>query len=112
MTDAFMYANEPSPTISAQWAGLTRAAQLEIVRSSIGSDTTLGSDILEVVDTKANGEVIVRFIEPLGASVRGALLLDIEQYLKDSIEPGLTVWLSPLGDKNSLRNLRGIEVKS
>jgi hypothetical protein len=32
--------------------------------------------------------------------------------LKAHIDDALTVWLEPLGDRNSLRNLRGIEVKS
>ena len=37
---------------------------------------------------------------------------DLEAFLKESIDPGLVVWLEPLGDRSSLRNLRGIEVKS
>jgi hypothetical protein len=36
----------------------------------------------------------------------------LEDYLKESIDAGLVVWLEPFGDRNSLRNLRGIEVKS
>ena len=43
---------------------------------------------------------------------RGPLLLDFEVFLKEAIDPGLVVWLEPLGDRNSLRNLRGIEVKA
>jgi hypothetical protein len=47
----------------------------------------------------------------LTASVRGSLLLDFEECIKKNIDQGLTVWGEALGDKNSLRNLRGIEVK-
>ena len=35
----------------------------------------------------------------------------LEEDLKLNIDKGLTVWCEPLGDKNSLRNLRGIKIK-
>jgi hypothetical protein len=56
--------------------------------------------------------VIIRFTEPVDVSKRGLLLLDLEEALKREIDQGITVWVEALGDKNSLRNLRGIEVKS
>lgn len=54
--------------------------------------------------------VTVRFTEPVPASERGTLLLDAEDALQ-AVLPGAVVWHVPLGDRNSLRNLRGIEVK-
>lgn len=68
--------------------------------------------ILEIVEAKLDGQVIVNLLEPVPANKRGTLLLDLEAYLKESIDPGLVIWLDSLGDRNSLRNLRGIEVKS
>ena len=59
-----------------------------------------------------DGQVIVRLQESLPASQRGGLLLDLEDFLKGAVDPGLAVWLEGLGDRNSLRNLRGIEVKA
>jgi hypothetical protein len=38
--------------------------------------------------------------------------LDLEELFKKSVDQGITVWGEALGDKNSLRNLRGIEVKT
>ena len=67
---------------------------------------------LVAVEAKPDGQVIIRLLEPVPADKRGTLLLDLEAFLKESIDPGLAVWLEPLGDHNSLRNLRGIEVKS
>lgn len=55
--------------------------------------------------------MIVGLRVPVPADKRGTLLLDLEASLKESIDPGLVVWLEPLGDRSSLRNLRGIEVK-
>jgi len=49
--------------------------------------------------------------QSLPASERGPFLLDLEDYLRE-IDQALVVWLQPLGDRNSLRNLRGIEVKT
>ncbi len=56
--------------------------------------------------------MIVRLLVPVPAGKRGTLLLDLEAGLKQLIDPGLVVWLEPLGDRSSLRNLRGIEVRS
>ena len=70
------------------------------------------SRAVEVVDAKENGYIIVRLTKPLLAAERGTLLLDIEEHLKKTVDLGLTVWLDPTGDKSSLRNLRGIEIKS
>lgn len=67
---------------------------------------------LDIVEAKEDGQVIVQFAVPEGADTRGSILLDFEEMLKLKLDPSLTVWLEPLGDKNSLRNLRGIEVKS
>ena len=30
--------------------------------------------------------------------------------MKSELDIGLTLWLDPMGDKNTLRNLRGIEI--
>ena len=35
-----------------------------------------------------------------------------EFYLKNKIDRSINVWCEPIGDKNSLRNLRGIQIKS
>jgi len=48
----------------------------------------------------------------ISASIRGTMLLDLEQVLKNSIDKGITVWLVPVGDKSKLRNLRGIQIKT
>jgi len=59
-----------------------------------------------------NGQVFVELNENISASKRGMLLLDFEEYLKNNIDQGINVWCESLGDKNSLRNLRGIQLKS
>lgn len=98
-----------SPTNA--WVNQSNKSRISAVESIINADLAF-KDILEVITTKSDGQVIVRFRIAQSADKRGTLLLDLEQSLKNSIDIGITVWLEPLGDKNSLRNLRGIKVKT
>ena len=50
-------------------------------------------------------------IQNISVSKRGLFLLELEEELKRNIDQGLTIWCEPIGDKNSLRNLRGIQMK-
>ena len=52
---------------------------------------------------------IVELKKELPACERGKILLDLECHLC-GINPLLRVWHVALGDKNSLRNLRGISI--
>ena len=105
-SDAF--ADTPVP--SESWQKLTDAERLKIVRDMVQEAPS--GHLVIIAEAKADGQVILSFAEPVAADVRGGVLLDLEAYLKQTIDPSLAVWLEPLGDKNSLRNLRGIEVKS
>ena len=69
-------------------------------------------DMLVIEEARQDGQVVVSLTSHVPADKRGTLLLDFEGFLKEKVDPGLVVWLEPLGDRSSLRNLRGIEVKS
>ncbi len=87
-------------------------ARLNLVNKFINQTTSFSNKLLIVAEAKQDGQIIVKLLETVSAGKRGTLLLDLEDYLKESIDAGLVVWLEPFGDRNSLRNLRGIEVKS
>lgn len=70
------------------------------------------NDLIELVEAKQDGQVIVRLTQDTSAAQRGTLLLDLEDHLKTAVDHGCVVWLEPLNDRSSLRNLRGIAVKS
>lgn len=106
------YANADTPTPSQAWWQLSDDARLIRVKEVVGSEMGALTKLLMIMDAKKDGQVIVSLLESLPADKRGTLLLDLEVSLKESIDPGLVVWLEPLGDRNSLRNLRGIEVKA
>ncbi len=55
--------------------------------------------------------VIVSLKENMPPEKRGTFLLDLEDELC-KVDAMVRVWHTPLGDKNSLRNLRGINLES
>ena len=55
--------------------------------------------------------VYVFFKTKISPSERGSLLLDLEDEMC-KLNSQIRVWHIPLGDKNSLRNLRGIKIKN
>ena len=102
--------NTPSPDLA--WRQLSDAERLTLVMDTLRAGTTALSGVIVVADAKQDGQIIVNLVKSMPASKRGPLLLDLEAFLKEAIDPSLVVWLEPLGDRNSLRNLRGIEVKA
>lgn len=106
------YVNAKTPTPESAWVDLSDDERAALVTKVLGARYADALELLKLVETKADGQVIFQLPGELSADKRGGLLLDVEDVLKDGIDAGLTVWLSPLGDKNKLRKLRGIEVKS
>lgn len=56
------------------------------------------------------GQSITVQLPPMPAGKRGDVLMAME-LAAQAIDPSLVVWHEPMGDRSSLRNLRGIEVK-
>ena len=98
-----------TPEVKDPWNAMDFAQRKSAIIEVIQSQQC---QVCEVISIKNDGQVIIRFTEPVAVSKRGLLLLDLEAALKSEIDQGITVWVEALGDKNSLRNLRGIEVKS
>jgi hypothetical protein len=100
-----------TPTPGPAWLKWTADERLVAAQENVRSGPAGASGVV-VIAAKPDGQIIVNLSGSLSPSKRGPLLLDLETSLKETIDPSLVVWLEPLGDKNSLRNLRGIEVKS
>lgn len=105
------YADVPTPAPGAAWIALNERQRVDRVKNKLEAGPTHFLAQIEIITAKADGQVIVQMKQSLPANQRGPFLLDLEDYLRE-IDQALVVWLEPLGDKNSLRNLRGIEVKS
>ncbi len=112
MASNLCYANMDTPMPGQAWSQLADGERLVLVNNKVSAGLPHLNGILAVVEAKQDGQVIVKLREPVPADKRGTLLLDFEEFLKKSIDPGIVVWLEPFGDRSSLRNLRGIEVRS
>ncbi|MCR4304408.1 MAG: hypothetical protein NUV63_09345 [Gallionella sp.] len=112
MSSNLYNANTNTPAPGHTWRQLSDNERLVLVNNTVTARMAALNKTLVAVEAKLDGQVIIRLLEPVPADKRGTLLLDLEAFLKESIDPGLVVWLEPFGDRSSLRNLRGIEVKS
>ncbi len=65
----------------------------------------------ELVSVTADGSVTLKMTEAVGASERGIVLRWFERMLRQTVSPGLEVYVAPKADRNALRRLRGVEVK-
>lgn len=106
------YAHADTPSPSLEWRQLSDADRLVRVMDVLRTGIAVLSDAVVIVAAREDGQIIVNLAESMSAGKRGTLLLDLEAFLKEAVDPGLVVWLISLGDRNSLRNLRGIEVRS
>ena len=69
-----------------------------------------GHEKIEIKSALTNGQVSLELNVVMAANERGFFLLDFEEWIKEMVDTGISIWHVPIGDKNSLRNLRGIEV--
>lgn len=104
------YSRADSPVVSDSWAALETSVRVGLVARALSQNEKFRC--LLPTQARDDGQVFVSLEEPLGAGERGIILRAAEALLKDQIDVGITLWCEPLGDKNSLRKLRGIEVRS
>ncbi len=103
------YSLENSPKPSKNWIELPESKRIKKIHEILLSDPKYKH--FEIIRAEENGYVILRIENSIEAKIRGVLLLELEEILKNSIDHGITIWLEPVGDKSKLRNLRGIEIK-
>jgi len=103
------YADAESPKPSEKWINLSLDKKLEMLNIAIQNENFHNQ--INFLEADNDGNIIISLNSDISADKRGCFLLDLEKCLKDKIDESLCVWLTQLGDKNSLRNLRGIEFK-
>ncbi len=104
------FSSNDSPLPGSEWVNMSRDKRIQLVENSIHSFSSK-TDI-SVVDAHENGQVSVVINDLINVSDRGTFLLNLEEFLKSNLDNGINIWHEPIGDKSSLRNLRGIEVLS
>ena len=103
-------ANADTPITQKTWKLMSEIERIKLLNKQIGKKQDYKS--ISINKTTESGQVLVTLDGKFTASKRGIYLLDFERYLKDNIDQGINVWCETIGDKNSLRNLRGIQIKS
>lgn len=106
------FANDDSPMPGSKWLNSTEHDRLSQVKNSLDSLYPDWENEFSLVSARDNGFVTLEFKVSIPIEIRGIHLLDIEKHLKNSIDQGITLWIAPVGDKSSLRKLRGIEINS
>ena len=54
--------------------------------------------------------IFVKFTEKSSIAERGKLLMKLEDDLIKDVDSAIRVWHEPLGDKNTLRKMRGVSL--
>ena len=104
------YSNFDSPSTGISWVNMTNDKRISLLEASI---QLFSPQIdLKVVEAYENGQVSIHINSAIEINDRGEFLLNLEEHLKSTIDVGINIWHEPIGDKSSLRNLRGIEVLS
>ena len=103
-------ANADTPITQTTWKLMPDMERIKLINKHIRKKQDYVS--ISIKKTTESGQVLVTLDGKFSASQRGVYLLDFERYLKDNVDQGINVWCETIGDKNSLRNLRGIQIKS
>ena len=103
------FASATTPTTSKDWVVKSEKDRIEMILKELKKNI-LYKDF-EVVKVPDNGQIVLRIEKVIPANERGLLLLELEEKLK-LIDNGITLWCEPVGDKNKLRKLRGIEINT
>ena len=105
------YASTPTPQVSPDWKNLSIPERKKKISDFL--EKSYGRNVnIKVHAVPENGQVVLVMQEGLPANQMGSYLLKLETLLKENVDQGLTVWLEPVGDKSSLRKLRGVEIKT
>ena len=102
------YAASETDSASPEWRKLDQESRISKIEAVL--ENTEFNDSFAVSRATESGAVYVTMTQPLGPSDRGAKLLDLEEFLKEKIDRGISIWCEPIGDRNSLRNLRGVQI--
>ena len=102
-------ANAESPQVSDNYRLLSKESRREVITDAI--PVSHKEHVLDVVESHDDGSIYIS-CPPIAVSQRGAVLLELESHLKGKIDPAITVWLSPLGDRSALRKLRGVTINT
>ena len=104
------HSSADTPQPGESWKLRSESERLQIVSDCIRQYE--GAEDFVVVRADPGGQVVLRIERSIPANERGTFLLDLEDMLKQTLDPGLHVWCEPTSDKSKLRKLRGVVIRA
>ena len=104
------FASSETDSVGENWRNANETERISRLEAAIRKTHFKGS--VKFTRAQESGAIYLSLEQPLRPSVRGSFLLDLELFLKQHVDRGIAVWCEPLGDRNSLRKLRGVKVLS
>ena len=101
------FSSAKTPVTSQDWRKKSEKNRIDIVSEELKKNNLYKG--FQVIKAPDNGQIVLKIERIIPASQRGLLLLELEEKLK-LIDKGITIWCEPVGDKNKLRKLRGVEI--
>lgn len=111
-TSPFFISDAPPASTEAEAIDLSLSSHEDVVRFILANTTYADSVRLTRIDEKNTSAIINLYFDMLvnlSAKERSSFLLELERILIIA-DTRYRLWINPIGDKNSLRNLRGVKV--
>lgn len=102
------YSTYVSPSTGKEWIDNSIDGRIDLINNYLKVNN-LDKDLL-AIDASANGQVVLRVYKSLPVNERGLFLIDLEEKIKLNIDKGITLWCESVGDRSTLRNLRGVKI--
>ena len=102
------YVLDKCDEVDVVWLSLSEDERLKKISFVIAKSGFSAS--VEATSALNSGFVYLKLLQNMNPGERGSFLLDLEGILKKEVNQGVSVWCDPLGDRNSLRKLRGVQI--
>lgn len=104
------YSETPKP--GKIWINRIESEKIFVISELLNRINPVFKEYIEIISANNNGAVLVNLLKDIKPSKRGELLLDFEYILKKKIDRAIYINVESMGDKSSLRNLRGIVIEN
>jgi len=95
---------QETPDTNNYWKNLSSEDRINLIRNKVDEKG------FKFTRADERGFVFITLSGNLDSGARGEFMLSLEMRIKNIVDESLTLWHEPIGDKNSLRKLRGIKL--
>jgi len=96
------------PPSSGSWRALSQDERIRRVQNAL--DGHPAGQGLEVVSLEGLKRVVIKFNGESDSGVKQSRLIELENFIKNTIDPVLQVYILPMVDKNKIRRIKGANI--